>query len=240
LPTEVYIPEGPGPFPLIIHAHGSSGDPSKFSDLLTSWATHGYVVAAPTFPLTNDTTGGPTVDGDYVNQPADVRFVIDQLLGEAATHGTDLTGKIDARHIGVSGLSLGGTTVYGLLYNACCRDDRIRAAIVMSGIQLPFGSRPFTYRSVPLLIFHGTADTTIPYAAAVGQYASAVAPKYFVSLIGGRHSPPYENTPDVHDDVVMRVTLDFWNAYLRDDHAALLRIATDANVPRLSSIRFDR
>jgi len=235
LVTDIYIPAGAGPYPLIVHAHGADGDARKFTILAGAWARHGYVVAIPNFPLTSDTSGGPDEISDYVNQPADLHFVLDQVLHLAATPNTQLTGKIDTRHIGLSGLSLGGATAYGFGFNTCCHDPRITAVIIMSGIKLPFGNDPYVFDK-PILIFHGTADPVIKYSTAPPVYASAARPKYFVSLIGAGHAPSYENTPDPHDGVVTAVTLDFWNTYLKGQKAAKARLLTDANHPLLSKI----
>ena len=210
--------------------------PQKFTVLARAWARHGYVVVVPNFPLTRDQTGGSVVIGDYVHQPADLHFVLDQVLHLAATPNTPLTGKIDRRHIGLSGLSLGGATAYGFGFNTCCRDPRITAVIIMSGIRLPFGDHPYVFDK-PILIFHGTADPTIPYSTAGPVYASVKPPKYFVTLLGAGHAPEYEDTPDPHDGVVIAATLDFWNTYLKAQHASRARLLTDANHPPLSSIQ---
>jgi dienelactone hydrolase len=236
LVTDIYIPAGTGPYPLILHAHGAAGDARKFTILAGAWARHGYVVAIPTFPLTSDTSGGPDEISDYVNQPADLHFVLDQVLHLAATPGTQLTGKIDTHHIGLSGLSLGGATAYGYGFNTCCHDPRITAVIIMSGIKLPFGNHPYVFDK-PILIFHGTADPVINYSTAPPAYASAARPKYFVSLIGAGHAPSYENTPDPHDGVVTAVTLDFWNLYLKGQGAARAELLTDADHPSLSTVK---
>jgi dienelactone hydrolase len=236
LVTDIYIPAGKGPYPLILHAHGAAGDARKFTVLAGEWARHGYVVAIPTFTLTSDTSGGSVAIGDYVNQPGDLHFVLDHVLHMAATPSTPLTGKIDSHHIGLSGLSLGGATAYGFGFNTCCRDSRITAVIIMSGIKVPFGNHPFVFDK-PILIFHGTADPTIPYSTATSTYASVASPKYFVTLIGAGHAPQYEDTPDPHDAVVIATTLDFWNTYLKAQNAARARLSVDANRPRLSSIR---
>ena len=235
LVTDMYVPAGDGPYPLIVHAHGSAGDARKFTLLAGAWARHGYVVVIPNFPLTSDVSGGSVVLGDYVNQPADLHFVLDQVLQLAATPGTALTGKIDPHRIGLSGLSLGGATAYGFGFNACCADPRITAVIIMSGIELPFGKHPFAFDK-PVLIFHGSADPVIPYRSAPPVYAAAAPPKYFATLIGAGHAPAYENTPDPHDGVVVATTLDFWNAYLKGQTAARARLLTDADRPALSSI----
>jgi dienelactone hydrolase len=235
LVTDIYVPAGAGPFPLIIHAHGASGNARKFTVLAGAWARHGYVVAVPTFPLTSNTSGGPDVIGDYLQQPGDLHFVLDQVLQMAATPNTPLTAKIDTHHIGLSGLSLGGATAYGFGFNTCCRDPRIRAVIIMSGIKLPFADHPYVFDR-PILIFHGTADPVIAYATAVTAYASVAPPKYFVTLHGAGHAPQYEDTPDPHDGVVIAVTLDFWSTYLKADGAARARLLADANHPPLSTV----
>jgi predicted dienelactone hydrolase len=238
LPTDIYIPPGPGPFPLIVHAHGAEGDPGKFTILLGAWARQGYVVAAPAFPLSDDHSGGPTVVGDYVNQALDMRFVIEQVLAMSTHAGTALTHKVDASRVGVSGLSLGGATTYGVAFNSCCRDPHIRAAIIMSGIKLPFGTGTYHFAGTPVLIFHGTADPVIPYKTAPPAYAAAAPPKYFVSLLGAGHAPPYENTPDPHDALVIKVTSDFWNTYLGGNATDASKIITDAGVRNLATMQY--
>src|SRR5690554_1316075 len=37
LETTIYRPNGTGPFPLIVFAHGSSGHPNKFTKLFAKW-----------------------------------------------------------------------------------------------------------------------------------------------------------------------------------------------------------
>jgi predicted esterase len=236
LVSDIYIPAGKGPYPLILHAHGAGGDARKFTVLAGAWARHGYAVVVPNFPLTSDTSGGSVVIGDYAKQPADLHFVLDQVLHLAATPDTPLTGKIDRHHIGLSGLSLGGATAYGFGFNTCCHDPRITAVIIMSGIELPFGNHPYVFDK-PILIFHGTADPTIPYSTAGTVYASASPPKYFVTLLGAGHAPQYEDTPDPHDGVVIATTLDFWNTYLKAEDAARTHLLSDADKPQLSSIQ---
>jgi dienelactone hydrolase len=238
LPTDIYIPPGPGPFPLIVHAHGADGDPGKFTILLGAWARQGYVVAAPAFPLSNDHSGGPTVVGDYVNQALDMRFVIEQVLAMSAHSGTVLSNKIDASRVGVSGLSLGGATTYGVAFNSCCRDPHVRAAIIMSGIKLGFPNGTYHFAGTPVLIFHGTADPVIAYKYTPPTYAQAAPPKYFVTLIGAGHAPPYENTPDPHDALVIKVTSDFWNTYLGGHPNDASKIIADAQAKGLASVQY--
>jgi predicted dienelactone hydrolase len=226
LATDIYVPDGAGPFPLIVFSHGLDGHPRKFTQLLGSWAAAGYVVAAPAFPLTNDDVVTQAV-GDYTQQPADVSFVMTQTLKTVS--------KADPHHIGVAGLSLGGVTTYAVAFNSCCRDNRIKAAIAMAPNRFPFDGT-YDFSGLPKMFIQGDADPALPYSDTVEAYAEAKAPKYFVTLEHGNHAPPFEDTPDDHDDVVKAVTLDFWDATLLGDTAAATRIAIDAAVPGLSHL----
>jgi dienelactone hydrolase len=228
LVTEIRYPQGDGPFPLVVLAHGQTGHPSKFNQLMTAWASAGFVVAAPVFPLTSNQASFETV-GDYVNQPADFSFVIDRMLASSDDDGP-LAGRIDREHIGVAGLSLGGSTVYGIAFDGCCRDDRVDAALVMAGYLLPFdGANEFP--SVPLLIIHGNGD-----ARGREPYQMASPPKYLMTLERPTHSPPFEDTPDPADELVVTVTVDFWNAYLHGQRAAIDALSTDAVVPGAATL----
>ena len=68
-----------GPFPLIVFAHGLGGTPQGYITLLTDWASEGFVVAAPLFPLSNGNVPGGPDAGDVVNQPEDMSYVINSV-----------------------------------------------------------------------------------------------------------------------------------------------------------------
>jgi predicted dienelactone hydrolase len=231
LETDLYLPDGDGPFPLIVHVHGFSGSPGKFTELLTRWSEAGFVVAAPRFPRTSDTGPGTAGIADYVDQPADVSFVIDELLADTA-----IAARVDAQRIGVAGLSLGGGTVYGLVWHECCRDARIDAAIVMSSLRFPFGPADFGVNEIPVMIMHGDQDLALPYADAVASYRSSAPPKWFVHLIGGTHSEPYENRVSPHDAIVTDVTTAFWALTLGGDPSAAARLRSVGNAAGLSTV----
>jgi dienelactone hydrolase len=233
LVTMIRHPQGEGPFPLIVLAHGQTGHPNKFNALTTAWASAGFVVAAPVFPLTSNQTMFEST-GDYVNQPADVSFVIDRML--AASKGDDgpLAGRVDRNHIGVAGLSLGGATVYGVAFDSCCRDRRVDAALVMAGILLPYDG-PNEFPAVPLLIIHGNGDPR-----GRDPYGMASPPKYLMTIERPTHSPPFEDTPDPADDLVVTVTVDFWHAYLYEQRGAIDALSTDATVPGVATFEQQR
>jgi dienelactone hydrolase len=212
------------PMPLVVLAHGYGGHPDKFSQLIGAWAAAGYVVAAPVFPLTSNLALGGGTPGDVRNQPTDVSFVIDEILRMGRPRsGGPLAGLIDGRHIGVAGLSLGGSTVYGLLFDRCCRDTRIDAAVLMSALPYPFTDGKAIWRHTPTLMVHSDSDTKW-YPASEGTYPLLATPKWFVTLHGSSHSAPFEDTPDPADDVVRTITTAFWDRYLKGQDSAQTRI----------------
>jgi len=225
--TITFPTEAKGRLPLVLLAHGSNGSPDKFNRLVETWARAGYVVVAPLFPRSSD-TGGNLV-GDYVDQPADLSFVLDRVLEANGKRRSPLHGRIDPKHIGLAGLSLGGLTTYGVVFNSCCRDDRIDAAILMSGVLGPFPDGVYEFRSVPTLLVHGDADNLYPQS--IGAYPQLAAPKWFVTLHGETHASPFEDDRAPSDELVRTVTTAFWDRYLKGERPAAQRIvdAVDAS-----------
>lgn len=234
LVTSVYRPNGSGPFPLIVFAHGLNGHPEKFTKLLSAWADAGFAVAAPAFPLTNSHVRDANANAtDAVNQAGDLSFVLDQVLALNADRGSRLYGAIDERRIGGGGLSLGGFTIYESVYGKCCRDNRIKAAEVLDG----FHPSVSVDGHVPILIAHSDTDPAIPYASAMKVFDAAAAPAWFVTLHGASHASEWENDVTPYDHIGERLTRDFWEATLNADSQAFVRLRHDATVPNLSSIQ---
>ncbi|MBK6739063.1 MAG: hypothetical protein IPG64_14865 [Haliea sp.] len=127
-----------GPFPLVVLSHGLGGSPASLVPLASRWASRGYVVALPAFPLTNSKTPGGAAQQDTQNQPGDVSFLIDEVLAESASAGLLLSDAVDGEKIAASGHSNGGLTTYGVAVNSCCRDQRVGAAIILSGVPAPY------------------------------------------------------------------------------------------------------
>jgi predicted dienelactone hydrolase len=225
-----------GPFPLVVFAHGFTASGPAYAPLLRQWAARGFVVAAPTFPLSSqDAPGGPTVL-DYRNQPGDVSFVITEMLRESSDPHSPLHGLIARNRIAVAGHSLGAITTLAVAYNSCCQDARIDAAVPISGIMLPFGTGTtwFAGPSVPLLLIHGNADRTVPYVSSVKSYAAASAPKYFMTLEGAPHTPFFGPWgADINNAVVT-----FFDRYLTH-HDSIADLEDAARDPGLTSLQDD-
>ncbi|MFV8817935.1 alpha/beta hydrolase family protein [Haliea sp. E17] len=187
--------QGAHSLPLIIYSHGTYGYASNASHFVNHLVRHGYVVAAPTFPLTSreSFTGIPMAVGtDAPNQPKDVSFVIDQLLADP-----ELGAIIDPEEIGVVGHSLGAVTGYFLNYGAQLRDPRIGAnAMIGAGdpvqavLAFGFGFVGVQHApvAVPALFLSAQHDvfaslTGRPFAA----YSRVEPPKQEVLIAGGTH-----------------------------------------------------
>lgn len=95
-----------GTFPLVVYSHGHQGYAEASSHLMSFFASHGYVVAAP------DHTGNTTFDGSsretsiYYLRMMDISAVIDHVQQNGPAPLTE--------HITGMGHSFGGYTMLGL------------------------------------------------------------------------------------------------------------------------------
>jgi len=112
---DVPIDAGHGPYPAVIHIHGTSAMRIASGSTMVHWASHGFVVLAADHPglwladqLATDLTCGYTVSGEQ-NLPADVAAEIAALenpSGDLAFLGT----SVDTSRIAINGHSQGGCT----------------------------------------------------------------------------------------------------------------------------------
>jgi predicted dienelactone hydrolase len=206
LPTTVYVPENGTSQPLIVFAHGVWGHPRKFRWLLARWVASGYVVAAPAFPHTSDENPPPYLKEDVANQPADVSFVLDEVLA---------LGFGNPERVGVGGYSLGAATALAVGLHPRYADPRLRAVVAVAGGL--FHHAAFArdrLLPVPLLLVHGSDDKG--YREAMELYDEAQEPKELVTIAGAGHRI-CEDDAQPHATRVAEVTATFWNRYLRAD-----------------------
>jgi predicted dienelactone hydrolase len=236
--TISYPRNADGPFPLVVFGHGFMDHPRDFTELATEWAEAGYVVAAPAFPLSNtDAPGGPNA-ADYVNQPGDVSFVIDEVARLSEQEGHPLDARVDTGHVGVAGHGLGVATVLGAAYNSCCRDERIDAVIAMAGVLIDLEGA-YEFSETPVLLLYGDADQFIPPSTGVEIYEKARPPKFLVAITNGTHWPPYRDEVDPADEAVVSTTTDFWNRYLAGRRGALDELLADAVVEGMTTLQHE-
>jgi hypothetical protein len=141
-PTRVDVVGAPperaaGPFPLLVFGHGFAVTPAVYAPLLRSWTRAGYIVAAPLFPLENANAPGGPNESDLVNQPRDMSFVVSRMLAASADSQSVLSRLINQRAIAVAGQSDGGETALAVAYDRSFLDRRVRAALILSGAEIP-------------------------------------------------------------------------------------------------------
>ena len=217
LPLMILTPEGDGPFPLIAFSHGTTGTGPAYLETLEPIAEQGYVVIAPTFPLSSGPNGQ---FADYDNQPGDVYFSIDAVTKMASDPSDPLYNRVQTDNIGLMGHSLGAMTTIGAAYNSCCVRPTVKVAVSYAGIEAGFPNGDFTNRPpTPLLLVHGDKDTTIPISGSESLFAAATGPTAFLRYPDGSHTGILR---DADDSVLTQTaTLAWLDKWLRNDPTKL-------------------
>ena len=160
----LYIPQSldrTQPAPVILAFHGGGSTPEQFakvSQLIERGGDQaGFVIVFPAgyqhfWHAGDDCCGAPLEQG--LDDVAFVRAVLDDLASVI---------RVDNQRIFAIGYSNGGNMTYRL---ACELSDRI-AAIAVNASSLSL-SKCDPKRPVPVLHFHGTADTFHPYSGGQG------------------------------------------------------------------------
>lgn len=218
-----------GPAPLIVFSHGSTRKGVHYEATLTAWASAGYVVAAPDYPLSTEGVPGGTDYGGAPEQAGDVSFVIDQMLAEPGPESEaddsdplPWSGRIDPARLGLGGQSFGAITTLTAAADPCCADERIAAITEFAG----FGGGSGEGRTAPpALFFQGSDDPTITLEAGRGAFDQYPGEGAFLTLVGSDHDSGYfGGIAEPLDELVTRSALAFYDRYLKGDGAAIDRL----------------
>jgi para-nitrobenzyl esterase len=197
LGLDLYKPPATDPItvrPAIVWVHGGSfccGNKSsrEIVDEANTFAKKGYVNVSIDYRLEPGgcSAGGPTVNCVRAIREAteDAQTAVRFLRTNAATYG------IDPTRIAIGGSSAGAITAlhvgYGTSENPA---SAVRAAVSLSGgsILAPIGAG-----DAPALLFHGSADSTVPYQWAVDTVNKATAAylDVFLTTWSGAGHVPY-------------------------------------------------
>ncbi|MFO0693894.1 MAG: hypothetical protein U0230_10095 [Polyangiales bacterium] len=199
LPTWIYYPASGvatgskaadgRPFPIVLYSHGFSSTRSENLELVSHLASHGFIVIAPTFPVSN--LGAPSGPSgiDLPEQPRDLTFLLNQALTLSATPGHPLEGAVDATRVAAAGVSLGGMTTLLVTYHTSLRDPRIDVAVAMAPVSGLFTPTFYEPSNAPLLVLHGDIDAILDYRVhAEAVRANAHAPRSLLTIAGGTHT----------------------------------------------------
>ena len=188
LAATLWFPEGAADaHPLLVYSHGFMSMRNENAPLAALLASHGYVVVSVDYPLTNfGAPGGPNVR-DAVNQPDDVRFVIDRF-----SRGNPVSVRSPARSIASgsarSGSRSAGSPRRSSTFHPRLRDPRIAAAVSIAGPAAMFSPAFFATADVPFLMIAGTGDAMIAYASNAAPIPRMVRSGGLVSIDGASHA----------------------------------------------------
>ncbi len=151
VPT-TYDPTRPTPVVLVLHAFGSSAtEMAIYARFNEKSDTAGFIAVHPEGVLRSWNAGACCGEAAR-NDVSDVAFIRDVL--SALARDT----CVDERRVFATGMSNGGFLSHRL---GCELSDRIAAIAPVAGVLgVPTCSPP---RPVPVLQFHGTADTVVPF-----------------------------------------------------------------------------
>ena len=157
-----YDPKKPTPVVLALHGAAMNGPMMVwFSGLNTTADKSGFIVVYPsgtgTGPFLTWNAGG--FKGKMAEGKADDVAFIGKLLDDLST-----VVKVDEKRVNACGMSNGGMMCYRL---AAELSNRIAAVAPVAGTIAIEESKP--KRPVPVIHFHGTKDTFIPFETAKGK-----------------------------------------------------------------------
>ncbi len=196
IPVAIWTPATGNGFPLVIISHGTGGGMASHVDTAQALAEAGFVVVAPTHPGDNFQDDAIVGRSDwFVDRSRHVSKVIDYMFGEWV--GRDRLGRASIGIFGFSAggttalISIGGVPDLSLVMPHCERqaefvcgilvpsgdepspvwshDPRIAAAVVAApGLGFAFDPLGLADVHVPVQLWAGTEDETVPYATNAG------------------------------------------------------------------------
>ena len=215
IPYKLYVPDGPGPFAVVVHSHGLGGSREGSTYILEQVAAAGFVVFALQHPgsdtaipgradvlETRGRLGLATTLGEAARlRYGDLPFAVRQIDAMQTAAGP-ARGKLDLQRIGMSGHSFGALSTLVAAGQAVARapvdgwrEPRLRAAIVYSPNKpmLMDARTALAAVTIPMLHFTGTEDRTrfdlekTPWERTAAFQAIDRADQFLVVLTGGDH-----------------------------------------------------
>lgn len=261
IPIRVYLPADNAAAPIVLFSHGLGGNREGSAFLGKHWASRGYVAVFLQHPGSDDSVWKdvPVAERmaalkkaaglkEFLLRVRDVPAVLDQLEAWNKDAAHAFGGRFDMNHVGMSGHSFGAVTTQAVSGQVAplgsgFRDDRIKAAVIMSPSGPASGNTKKAFGSVeiPWMLLTGTKDGN-PINGADAKTRLVVFPdlspgsKYQLVLDNAEHSAfteralpgETERRNPNHHRAMLAVTTAFWDAYLRNDEAARLWLDGDA------------
>ena len=168
LSGSIYVPEGTGPFPAVVIAQGSLRAPRR---VYHAWADR--LVRAGIAVLSFDKRGTGQSGGEYESQDNSSSANLHRLAADvsAATDALAARQNIDARRVGIVGISMGGW----LAPIAAQQNPRVRFFVCVSGPAVSVGEEGFYSE----LTGEGAASSLRSHRREVDERVAARAPSGF-------------------------------------------------------------
>jgi dienelactone hydrolase len=173
-----------GPYPVVIHIHGTAAFRVASAEQTVHWASRGFVVVAADHPgmylgdmLASVSSGACQGRGI----PQDLNRDIDQMIAALNAPSGDLAfldGVLDMNRLGIAGHSQGAGAAADMTTKP---NVRIVLPLAVNSPAIPSS----TLESV--LILSGRADTVIAYAQDQAAYQGSPAPKRLVGIENTGH-----------------------------------------------------
>lgn len=261
VPVKIYFPKDTaGPLPIVLFSHGLGGSRDGYEYLGRHWAGCGYVSVHLQHAGSDSAVwknqpqaergsalqkaGGALASS--VNRPLDVSFVIDELEPLNGSDSFVLHGRLDLKHIGISGHSFGGWTtlaVAGQTFITPLQKSNLGDPRVIAGIQMsaPVNRNRSTLDesygtiTIPLMHLTGTKDFVALFPDTKAEDRRLPfdhmphSETCFVNFKDGDHmvfagAPRLSESERAKDATFQKLicagTTAFWDAYLRDSAAA--------------------
>jgi len=107
--AKIFVPEGEGPFPVVVFSHGTFSSKDMYDPVLSHWARAGNIVVAPNHVDANRgriPNGEEDMHNIVLTRSADLSLIADSVDALQKEYPV-LTGKMDASRLATAGHSLG-------------------------------------------------------------------------------------------------------------------------------------
>jgi len=197
-------PAGKGPFPAVVINHGKGGSPQTFRSYGATFVQKGYAAIAPELTHAGRNAGDPRT---FAASKENAERIL------AAVKVLESLAYVDAKKLCMFGHSMGAFATVG----TCTQTDKFKAAAITAGglrdrdgLDTEANVAKIT---TPLLVLHGTADTTVKVdlgknlKAALDKHQKTAEMKLFE---GVGHQLPNEKR-----DEVFALVLAFFEKHLK-------------------------